>query len=72
MEELRSAVEALEGEKSTLEQKVSSLEEYGAGLPSDKVAVMNSAKLMEEVKFDEEGFVEGQDLTKEEFLQVSC
>ena len=71
VESLRSAVEALEGEKSALQQMVASLEEEKAALPSDKVAVLNSAKLMEEVKFDEEGFVEGQDLTKEEFLQVT-
>lgn len=71
VESLRSAVEALEGEKSALQQMVASLEEEKAALPSDKVAVLNSAKVMEEVKFDEEGFVEGQDLTKEEFLQVT-
>ena len=70
VESLRSAVVALEGEKSLLQQAVSTLEEEKAALPSDKIAVLNSAKVMEEVKFDEEGFVEGQDLTKEEFLQV--
>ena len=68
--ELRSALEALEGDKALLQQTVATLEEEKAALPSDKVAVINSAKVMEEVTFDEEGFVEGQDLTKEEFLQV--
>jgi hypothetical protein len=50
---------------------VTRLEEEKEAMPSDKVAVLNSAKVMENVTFDEEGFVDGQDLTKEEFLQVS-
>ncbi|KAK7116300.1 ankycorbin-like isoform X1 [Littorina saxatilis] len=70
MQGLRSAVEALEGEKKALQQTVTGLEEEKAAIPSDKVAVLNSAKVMEEVTFDSEGFVEGQDMTKEEFLQA--
>lgn len=67
---LQSALASLREEKIALEGKVLVLEEEKAAMPSDKVAVLNSAKLMEEVKFDEEGFVDGQDLTKEEFLQA--
>ncbi|XP_076465558.1 uncharacterized protein LOC143297221 isoform X4 [Babylonia areolata] len=70
VETLRSTLQVVEEEKAGLQQQVVALEEEKAALPSDKLAVMNSAKVMEEVKFDEEGFVEGQDLTKEEFLQA--
>nr|KAG5695282.1 hypothetical protein BaRGS_028217 [Batillaria attramentaria] len=70
VDSLTSTVATLQEEKATLQAKVEALEEEKAAIPSDKVAVMNSAKLMEEVRFDEEGFVEGQDLTKEEFLQA--
>ncbi|KAL8625480.1 hypothetical protein ACOMHN_018625 [Nucella lapillus] len=70
VESLRSTLQASEEASAALQDEVKSLEEEKARLPSDKLAVMNSAKVMEEVKFDEEGFVEGQDLTKEEFLQA--
>lgn len=70
LQSLQRTITALEEEKSALQNKVDMLEEEKASIPSDKVAVMRSHKLMEEVKFDEEGFVDGQDLTKEEFLQV--
>ena len=39
--------------------------------PLDKGIVQMSSALMEDVEFDEEGFVDGKDLTKEEFLQVA-
>ncbi|PVD20041.1 hypothetical protein C0Q70_20535 [Pomacea canaliculata] len=70
LQSLQRTITALEEEKSALQNKVDMLEEEKASIPSDKVAVMRSHKLMEEVKFDEEGFVDGQDLTKEEFLQA--
>ncbi|KAK3763005.1 hypothetical protein RRG08_026918 [Elysia crispata] len=76
-EELRQRNSAMEGQMGELRTEVASLQKAlqqakaeGATTEAQRLdALLEKSKNIEDVNFDEEGFVEGRDMTKEEFLQ---
>ncbi|GFR96227.1 ankyrin repeat domain-containing protein 24 [Elysia marginata] len=76
-QELRQRNSVIEDQVRTLKTEVASLQKAldqarleGATSEAQRLdALLEKSKNIEDVNFDEEGFVEGRDMTKEEFLQ---